>query len=192
MDLAKQPTFEAGYRRFWNKQLSKGQARTWEGRHRKAYTSSFSPNQLNAKMSFAHCGLINSDSRLAANGVELLQIGKVYSADSDAFLDALGTLILEDGRHLELIFWVDEVQREMSSRAKSIASKYYDGLDKMLQKRGVIKRLTRRGGKQTFLRDEQKLWNKLGLLKPFTAKQYFHPKEGLRFNWRRISSLIGT
>jgi hypothetical protein len=93
--------------------------------------------------------------------------------------------------HLELIFWVTETQRQMSSRDKQTAARYDKALDKALQTAGIIERVTKAGGKATFLRDEQKLWNKLGLLVHASKSSYFHASAGLAFNWRAIVEVLG-
>ena len=120
----------------------------------------------------------------------MYRIGEVYGYDSTWFLTTLAKLILLKGRHLELIFWVEEQQRVISIKKKKTAKKFYKSLDQQLQKEGVIKKIPNGSGKPNFLRDEQKLWNKLNLLIPNNKKSYFKPTTGLVFNWRNIISII--
>jgi hypothetical protein len=69
---------------------------------------------------------------------------------------------------------------------------FFRALDKRLQKAGIIKRAPVNRPKPTFLRDEQKLWNKLGLLIPSSGQSYFHPGIGLVFDWRSIITATGA
>jgi hypothetical protein len=190
-DRAKLGTFDQGYREFWSRLLSKGKARTWEGKHRKAYKSSYDQHRLNTRMSLVHVGLIGSEGRLSAAGLQLLQLGKVYGADSLVFRRELALRVLEDGRHLELILWVEQVQRDLPPAAKSTSHAFNRALDAALQTQGVIEKVGSGGGKSSFLRDEQKLWNKLGLLQRDSGPRYFRPGEGLRFEWKAITSIVG-
>lgn len=191
IDRSSQGTFEMGYRTFWRKLLARGAARTWEGETRKAYTSSYPQHRLNTRMSLLHIGLIMADGRLSPGGLELLQAGKVYGPESLVFCRELARRILEAGRHLELIFWVVQTQRKLDATEKLTSKIFNRALDSALQREGVIERVGTGVGKPSFLRDEQKLWNKLGLLERASATRYFHKGEGLRFNWRVITSIVG-
>ena len=70
------------------------------------------------------------------------------------------------------------------------------GLENTLQNAGCIgprKPAARKGNitaKQSYIRDEPKLWNKLGLLEMKGKKQYFFSGEGYRFNWHIISDAL--
>jgi len=187
-------TFPQVFRRFWSSYMVTGRATTWEGGRRKPQKNNarnFNAQRLNTKLSLQHIGLIGADDRLTDDGFHLMRIGKVYGADSRAFLEALAALILDAGKHLELIFWIDEKQRLISRNAKRQPLTFYRALDRGLAREGVIRRApSGNQGKLTFLRDEQKLWNKLGLLVQ-DGSRYFHPGEGLIFDWRAIVSAVG-
>lgn len=194
MDSRNPHTFNSAFSIFWKKQMTKGRALTWEGKPRKARqlnASSYKAERLNALLSIRHIGIINSEGKLTEDGYQLLHCGKVYGAGGMAFLSLLGRQILEIGRHLELIFWVEEQQRNIPRKFKHSAKRFYQELDIRLQDEGIIPSVPQGGGKETFLRDEQKLWNKLGLLVPSKGKSYFHPDVGLVFNYRAIISMTG-
>jgi hypothetical protein len=192
IDRSASGTFDQGYQAFWNATLSKGESRTWEGKKRKAYRSSMKQHELNARIGLLHIGLISNEGRLTLAGLRLLQVGKIYEADSLAFKRLLARHLLEEGRHLELMFWVLRAQQHLMRRsAKRSSEKYNRALDVALQNEGIIKHVADGTGKSSFLRDEQKVWNKLGLLEEFKPRRYFHPGEGLRFDWRTITSIVG-
>jgi hypothetical protein len=121
---------------------------------------------------------------------ELLRHGKVYSPKSLSFRSLLGRLILTTGRHLELIFWIEEKQRELPQEAKGRSRGFLTALDKELAKAGVIVKAPTGRAKATFIRDEPKLWNKLGLLMRRRNQSYFFPGEGFRFDWRACVDMV--
>ncbi|MCW5725611.1 MAG: hypothetical protein KIS81_11745 [Maricaulaceae bacterium] len=192
-DISDGQPFEAVFAKFWKQFAATGKARTWEGTGRKKKKLS-SPSQtaerLNAFLAVRHAGLLSSDGRLTSAGLELLQVGKVYGPDSVAFIDLLAHSILVDGRHLDLIFWVEERTRSIDPTEKNSANEYLSALDKQLVDRGVIPPRKAGAKKPHFIRDEPKLWNKLGLLKHDGATQYFHAGHGFVFDWRRIIAVI--
>ena len=192
-DRQKHPNFEKLYDRFWLRSAVTGKALTWEKRRRKA-KSLLAPGKMgermNAHLAMKHAGLLDNQDRLTADGYRLLHIGKIYGPESVAFIDALAAQILIVGHHLELIFWVDEQQRLIPNRQKRDATQFYRALDLRLEKAGVIAAPARGAAKATFLRDEPKLWNKLGLLVRSGPKRYFHTGYGLIFDWRKVISVV--
>lgn len=181
-------SFDQSFKLFWKLLRAKGRARTWEGRTRKpnAEGTPFAKSErINTELSLRHAGLIDSTGTLTEDGVDIVRVGKVYGPQSVAFRYRLGHQILMIGRHLELLFWVNDAQRELSSRQRSTAKKFYRSLDRQLIAEGIIAPARGRA-KPTFLRDEPKLWNKLGLLSHAGGNQYFFKSEGFRFDWRTI------
>jgi hypothetical protein len=133
--------FEKIFQHFWAKFAAKGAALTWEGMPRKKKATdakSLNAERLNALLAMRHSGLLSADERLTAAGHELLRVGKIYAPGSVAFLDMLAYHILTDGRHLDLIFWVDEQNRAIGARDKSGSGRYLAALDKALVAAGVI------------------------------------------------------
>lgn len=188
IDMQASPSFDDAFRYFWDNYMTKGRALTWEGINRKAKqpnAPSYNAERLNDYYSLRHSGLINPDGSLTESGYQLLRLGKIYGASSVAFEKYLASQILDAGRHLELIFWVDEQQRLISRDAKGSAQEFNRELNIALENAHVIPTAPQ-GAKTAFLRDEMKLWNKLKLLVPYSRNSYFHPNEGLVFNWRNI------
>ena len=178
---------------FWRKFATTGLARTWEGNMRKKKSGTpHSSEKLNARLAMRHAGLVDSDGRMTTAGYRLLNTGRIYGADSTAFMEELARQVLITGRHLDLIFWVDEKTRLIRPNRRGTAPKYYRALDLQLARDGIISAPSSTAAKQHFIRDEPKLWNKLGLLVKANSRQYFHPGHGLAFDWRKIISVLGA
>ena len=193
-DRVSAKSFDDVYRRFWTRYSVTGKARTWEGQPRKKKeknATSYSAERLNARLAMRHSGMLSVDSDLTAFGHELLRVGKVYGPASAVFGDVLARLVLIEGGHLELILWVDEQNRSLTVADKITSDKYFRALDKALVEAGVIATRLKGAAKAHFLRDEPKLWNKLGLLVRDGKFRYFHQGHGLAFDWRKIISLLG-
>ena len=187
--------FSKIFQSFWTKFATKGTALTWEGKTRKKKmpnAKSLKAECLNAQLAMRHSGLLSADGRLTASGHDLLHIGKIYSPDSVAFMEMLAYYILMDGHHLNLIFWIDEQNRAIDVCNKDNRSQYFDALDKALVESGVIAPRKQQAAKMHFIRDEPKLWNKLGLLVRKDNRQYFHKGHGLIFDWRKIVSITNS
>jgi hypothetical protein len=193
VDRSKPKQFERVFDKFWTTQAVTGRARTWEGELRKKKQLN-APGRLgeriNVWLAMRNAGLIDSSARITADGYELLSVGKIYGADSAAFLDTLARHVLTNGRHLDLILWVEDQQRFIPDSKKKDAESFYVTLDKRLIREGIIAPPPPNAAKQHFLRDEPKLWNKLGLLVHSGKDRYFHEKHGLVFDWRRIISIL--
>lgn len=187
----KRPDFDAAYKRFWREFMVKGRALTWEARPRRSKplnAKSYNAERLNTRLSLQHIGLITKTGHLTDDGFNLMRTGEVYGADSAAFLDAMAQRVLIAGRHLDLMFWIADKQLGIPAESKQDARTFYVALDACLQRDGIIAAVPDGKGKPTFLRDEQKLWNKLNLLKKRENESYFHPGAGLVFDWRNIIS----
>ena len=133
-----------------------------------------------------------SEGRLTNLGFTLLEVGKKYGANSKKFFDFLTYLILVNGKHLDLINIVDKFQKmtdiSQSSKDHTIA------LELFLTDNGCIGKrkpsAIKTGAKNSYMRDEMKLWNKLGLLYSYNRTSYFFPNEGYKFNWERITDVL--
>ena len=178
---------------FWRRLATTGRARTWEGNVRKKkFGAPDSSEKLNARLAMRHAGLVDNHGDMTAAGYGLLNTGRIYGADSVAFMEELARQVLIAGRHLDLMFWVDEKTRSIPRNQRGTAPKYYRALDLQLARDGVISAPSPAAAKQHFIRDEPKLWNKLGLLVKANSSQYFHHGHGLAFDWRKIISVLGA
>ena len=190
MDQGK--SYDQAFEWFWTNKREKGKAHTWEHALRSSGRGAEfrKAEAINTRLSLRHCGLINADGTLTEAALALLQTGKVYGAASRAFLDRLARAVLLVGRHLELIFWIEEVQARLSTSALANSTEFYKAIDNELKAMGILATPSSGSGKQSFLRDEPKLWNKLGIMRKISVSRYFHPGRGLVFDWRAIISII--
>lgn len=184
---------------FWQKKCN-GETKNWEGQPRKIKSKEKmkSSEKQNNKIPLFHIGLWNqADGKLTLKGLKLLNVGKLYGADSRQFLDFLAKLVLVDGKHLDLINHIQQFQYDDNAIQQiNNSNQFYKKLDDYLESKKLIgkRKLGRRttGAKQTFLRDEPKLWKKLGLVVAKNEKEYFFSKKGFKFNWERISKVLST
>lgn len=184
-------SFDNAWKWFWTRYLSTGNAKTWEGNLRTAQSTAHDAQRLNTDLSLRHAGLVSGDGRLTESGLVLLQLGKIYGADGLAFLDELARCVLIAGRHIDLIYWIADLQVTLPAKALRTSTDFVKALDAELVREGVIKPPSGHA-KPAHVRDEPKLWNKLGLLRRRTGTQYFHPKIGWVFDWRRISGILAA
>lgn len=123
----------------------------------------------------------------------MLEIGKKYGPNSDAFLNALAYLILVNGKHLELIKIFEEYQSK-SVVLPEDSKNFLLGVETFLTSEGKIG--TRKptavttAAKVTYIRDEPKLWNKFQIMKLANKNSYFFKGEGYKFDWHKISDLL--
>ena len=95
---------------------------------------------------------------------------------------------------MSLIKKVEDYQKNSIIPKKS--DKFLLSLENSLQNSGCIgprKPAARKGNitaKPSYIRDEPKLWTKLGLMELKGKKQYFFPNEGYKFNWNIISDAL--
>jgi hypothetical protein len=183
--------FDAAFKDFWRLR-SRGKTKTWEGEPRKPTRSPKyrKSERINTMLSLRHLQLIDSKGHLTQAGYDLLRHGTVYGPESMSFKLLLGHQILTVGRHIELILWVEDVQRELPQKRKATSQGFLSALDEELEKAGVISSAPKGKAKKTFLRDEPKLWNKLGLLKISGDRSYFFRGEGFRFDWRACIEMV--
>lgn len=175
--------------------LTTGKTKQWDGTPRRKTSSEASKKseKQNYKIPLFHLGLWSqSEGRLTKQGYKLLTIGKLYGPDSKQFKDTLAYCLLTDGKHIQLINEIMLYQRS-TTEISDTSSDYYVNLDKYLDSKGFIgkrKPTARTTGAKSYVRDEPKLWNHLGLLDKVNDKGYFFPGEGLRFNWTKITEIL--
>lgn len=169
--------------------------RQWDGtpRSKTASTASMKAEKQNYKIPLVQLELWSrSEGRLTDLGFTLLEIGKKYGPDSKKFFDFLAYLILVNGKHLDLINLVDKFQK--SKEAARSSKDFVIELDAFLSDNGCIGKrkptAVKTGAKFSYMRDEMKLWNKLGFLYPYNNASYFFPGEGYKFNWERITDVL--
>lgn len=182
---------------FW-KMMIDGKTTDWEGKPRKKTDSESSKRseKQNYKIPLFQLNLIEqSEGRLTIEGYKLLSLGKIFGKESKIFFDYLTKLVLTEGKHLILIQDLEEFKSSTSNESFSSHEQFKVDFENYLDKNNSIgprkegRRTT--GKKLSYIRDEFKLWNKLGLLKNATnSKRYFIPGRGIEPNWARITELL--
>lgn len=184
------------YPEFYNMMISK-QTKQWDGqpRSKKFSLASFKSEKQNYKIPLCQLSLWDSNCcKLTDKGKNLLSIGKTYGTDSNEYFKSLAKLILIDGKHLDLIKDVVDFQKNNTSILPETSEEFFILLDSFLADKDAIG--TRKpsaitsGAKKSYVRDEPKLWNKLGIIKNYTSSRYYIPFKGIDFNWDRINEII--
>lgn len=177
------------------KMMVDGKTRQWDGmpRSKNSSDASMKSEKQNCKIPLVQPELWSREEcRLTDLGYELLEIGKKFGPDSKRFMDRLTYLILVNGRHLDLINIVEKFQKAQEVAATS--GMYTVALETYLSQNGCIGKrkptAVKTGAKNSYMRDEMKLWNKLGLLYPYSGRSYFFPGKGYQFNWKRITDVL--
>jgi hypothetical protein len=180
---------------FWGLMIA-GKTLTWEGigRVKTDSESNRKSEKQNYKIPLCQLGLIEpSEGRLTAVGYKLISIGKIYGIESSIFIDYLTKLVLIEGKHLTLIQDLEEYKNTASENSLSNSTQFRKDFETYLDENNSIgsrkegRRTT--GNKESYIRDELKLWNKLGLLKNNGAR-YFTQGRGIEFNWSRITDIL--
>lgn len=182
------------YPEFYQKMVSKN-TKQWDGtpRNKTASEASKKSEKQNYKIPLVQLELWTRDEgRLTDLGFRMLEIGKKYSPNSEKFLKALSYLVLVNGRHLDLINLVEKFQRATAVAESS--KQHAVNLENFLSDNGCIGKrkptAVKTNAKNSYMRDEMKLWNKLNLLLRPNNRDYFFPNEGYKFDWEQITSAL--
>ena len=182
------------YPQFYDDMVNK-KTKQWDGtpRRKTGSPASRQSEKQNYKIPLVQLELWSrSEGRLTERGFKLLEIGKKYGQESKKFFDYLSYIILVNGRHLDLINLVDKFQK--SSGIASESKSHALALEQFLSESGCIGKrkptAVTTGAKNSYMRDEMKLWNKLGFLEMYNHRSYFFPEEGYKFNWERITEVL--
>lgn len=177
--------------------MVEGQTRKWDGKPRsKSYsTSSYKAEKQNYKIPMCQLGLWEVETGHITNkGLMLLDVIKTYGSDSHEYFDCLAKIILIDGKHLDLVKDLEEFQKSNPAIIPETSSEFFVLFDEyMIAKNSIGTRkptAVTTGAKNAYVRDEPKLWNKLGIIKMQSAARYFKPFVGIEFNWDRINEIL--
>lgn len=177
----------------FKKKLESGDTMNWEGQNRKRNSIPAGEKQ-NYKIPLFQLDLINQNTgHLTQLGFRFLSLAKQNGANSEIFLNSLGSHILNEGKHMQLINLQFMFQEQLLKEKKKFNSGNFKiFFDEYLVKIGQVPPLEKRkpgrkttGNKQSYIRDEFKLWNKLGFVLTKNGK-YFRSNYGIQFNWPKI------
>lgn len=181
------------YPEFYERMVT-GKTNGWDGaaRNKKKSKSSYTAEKQNYKIPLTQLELWN-EGHLTNLGFKMLEIGKKYGPNSEAFMNALGYLVLVNGKHLELIKAFERFQKQEKNIPDN-SKEFLLCVEDFLTAQGKIGRrkptAITTDAKATYIRDEPKIWNKLGIMEMATKRNYFFQNEGYRFNWHKISDLL--
>ena len=103
-------------------------------------------------------------------------------------------MILIDGKHLFLIKDLVRFQTINRSIIPSTSEEFFILFEKFMAEKNILG--TRKpsavttGAKKSYIRDEPKLWNKLGLFKLETSSRYYIPYKGIDFDYSKILNTL--
>jgi len=177
--------------------MIEGKTKKWDGKPRiKSYSeSSYKSEKQNYKIPMCQLGLWDVETgHITGKGMTLLDVVRTYGADSQDYFLCLAKLILLDGKHLDLVKDLEEFQKSNPAIIPDTSAEFFVLFDEyMMNKNSVGTRkptAVKTGAKRAYVRDEPKLWNKLGILKTQAASRYFIPFVGIEFNWERINEIL--
>lgn len=184
------------YPKFFNMLIS-GETRQWDGKPRvKKYSSaSYKAEKQNYKIPMCQLGFWDVETgHITIKGKKLLEIVNRFGADSDIFIDSLAKIILIDGKHLNLVKDLDEFQKDCPEYIPKSSSEFFILFDSYMTNRNSMgtrkPSAVKTGAKRSYVRDEPKLWNKLGIINTFGNGRYYQPFKGISFNWERINKIL--
>lgn len=129
---------------------------------------------------------------LTSDGAILLSIGRRRGFSSPAFVDALAHLILVKGDHSTLLYEFYDFLLNHEIEDFEGADDIRAGVMQLLDNQHLIKRNPNRAtsGLKKAFQDEFTLWSHLGILIK-SGREFYDPRRGLIFDWRRIQSILG-
>lgn len=138
----------------------------------------------NIKPFLQHVGVV-ADGDLTDYGVKLYHLGFTNGPNSKIFRDYFLKCVLEEGRHLDLIFDLEKLCKEY--RGKKTTEEIKTIMEDEYEEKGMVKRNPNRvaGSSSSvgFLKYEFILWNSL------SVKEKTKGKPDLAFNWKKITEI---
>jgi hypothetical protein len=180
---------------FWSLMVNR-QTKNWEGTPREKTDNDTNrrSEKQNYKIPLFQLGLIEqSEGRLTVEGYKLISIGKIFGLNSSIYIDYLTKLVLIEGKHLILIQDLENFKNQAPASSLDNQEQFRIDFELYLENNNSIGTRkpgrTTTGNKVSYIRDEFKLWNKLGLIKS-TGMRYYVSGRGVEFNWSRITDIL--
>jgi hypothetical protein len=180
---------------FWSLMVNR-QTKNWEGTPREKTDNDTNrrSEKQNYKIPLFQLGLVEqSEGRLTVEGYKLISIGKIFGLNSSIYIDYLTKLVLIEGKHLILIQDLENFKNQASASSLDNQEQFRIDFELYLENNNSIGTRkpgrTTTGNKVSYIRDEFKLWNKLGLIKS-TGMRYYVSGRGVEFNWSRITDIL--
>lgn len=173
------------------------QTKQWDGTPRKKNYSvaSFKSEKQNYKIPMCQLGLWDVPTgHITDKGRLVLEVARRNGDASAIYLSYLSKIILLDGKHLDLIKDLDDFQKKCPEIIPESSADFFVLFDNYMENKNSIgtrkPTAVKTGAKKAYVRDEPKLWNKLGIIIPSGKGRYYWPFKGLKFNWPRINEIL--
>ncbi len=182
---------------FWD-ELTSLKSYTWENKARRISKKNKTAHKQNWKIPLNQLGLHNpDDGKITGLGRKLLSIGEQYGKQSEEVKKVLSQLVLLQGKHLELIILLENFQRQIPRQDWPMKqSVYVKKFEFYLIKNGFVSPPEKRkptlrttNAKNSYIRDEFKLWNKFGFLIG-NNKSSYDKNKGYTFSIENISNSL--
>lgn len=177
--------------------MIEGKTKKWDGTPRKKTFSkaSFKSEKQNYKIPMCQLGLWTVETgHITGKGKKLLNVVETYGEGSSEYFDCLAKMILLDGKHLDLVKDLEDFQQSEAEIIPKTSAEFFILFDNyMMEKNSIGTRkpsAIKTGAKKSYVRDEPKLWNKLGIIKMQSPSRYYRPFVGIKFNWERINKVL--
>lgn len=186
------------YPEFYEMMISE-QTKQWDGtpRHKNYSKASFKAEKQNYKIPMCQLGFWDVPTgHLTDKGRLLLEVERRNGDSSRIFFSYLAKIILLDGKHLDLIKDLDEFQKNCAEYIPESSADFFVLFDDYMETKNSIgtrkPSAVKTGAKKAYVRDEPKLWNKLGIIIPSGKGRYYWPFKGLKFDWPKINEILLT
>ena len=184
------------YPEFFELMISK-KTKQWDGRPRnKNYSESlYKAEKQNYKIPMCQLGFWDAETgHITEKGHMLLEVAETYGDHSKRYLNYLSKIILLDGKHLDLIKDLEDFQKQCPEIIPKASADFFILFDDYMANKNSIgtrkPSAVKTGAKKAYVRDEPKLWNKLGIIEMAGAGRYYRPFKGIEFNWQRINEIL--
>ena len=184
------------YPEFYDMMINQ-ETKQWDGspRHKNYSKASYKSEKQNYKIPMCQLGLWEAETgHITPKGRVLLEVIRSNGDNSQRYINYLSKLILLDGKHLDLIKDLDDFQKNCPEIIPESSEEYFIAFDNYMETKGSIgtrkPSAVKTGAKKAYVRDEPKLWNKLGLVVPSGKGRYYWPFTGIKFNWSRINEIL--
>lgn len=184
------------YPEFYDMMISQ-RTKQWDGTPRKKNYSkaSFKSEKQNYKIPMCQLGFWDvSTGHITDKGKMLLEIARRNGDSSKIYLNYLSKILLLDGKHLDLIKDVEDFQKKCPEIIPESSAEFFVLFDDYMETKNSIgtrkPSAVKTGAKKAYVRDEPKLWNKLGIIIPSGKGRYYWQYEGIKFNWQKINEIL--
>lgn len=184
------------YPEFYDMMINR-QTKQWDGtpRNKNYSKASFKAEKQNYKIPMCQLGFWDVPTgHITDKGKLLLEVARRNGDGSNIYFSYFAKFILIDGKHLDLIKDLDDFQRQCPEIIPETSSEFFILFDNYMETKNSIgtrkPSAIKTGAKKAYVRDEPKLWNKLGIIVPSGKGRYYWPFKGLEFNWTKINEIL--